>query len=268
MPDAIRRTEVVGLPISMTTYEQTIEMLHHPPVDRALTVAVCNVHSVMSARRDSALRDAIADADVATPDGQPVVWAVRALSRTPQPRVYGPELMRRAAGHGGLRHYLYGSTDNTLRLLADRLRVEHPGIEIAGVHAPPFRPMSDAELDEDAARIRASGANVVWVGLGMPKQELWMRQMRERLPATSIVGVGAAFDMIAGKVRQAPALIQRMGLEWLFRLVQEPRRLWRRYAWNNPAYVVLATRQIVTTRLSRSRRPDRIAGELTQPPNL
>lgn len=252
MTESPARIEVVGVPLSMTSYDDTIRRMAEPPTDRALTVAVCNVHSVMSARRNEAIFEAIAGADLATPDGQPLVWAIRSLGHPSQERVYGPELMRRALIDTALRHYLYGATDETLGLLEIAVNRLNSGVRLAGRHAPPFAQLSDAELDADAARIRESGADIVWVGLGMPKQELWMHRMRDRLPGMSVVGVGAAFDILAGRVRQAPPVIQRLGLEWLFRLVQEPRRLWRRYVYNNPAYLASVFRQIANHRLRQA----------------
>jgi N-acetylglucosaminyldiphosphoundecaprenol N-acetyl-beta-D-mannosaminyltransferase len=151
----------------------------------------------------------------------------------------------------GWRHYLYGSTPETLDTLKARIAEFAPDAEIVGSYSPPFRPATPEEDAADAARILAAGANVVWVGLGMPKQELWMYRIADQLPGTVVLGVGAAFDFLAGITKQAPPWMQRAGLEWLFRLSQEPRRLWRRYIWNNPAFALLAARQILATRLRR-----------------
>jgi N-acetylglucosaminyldiphosphoundecaprenol N-acetyl-beta-D-mannosaminyltransferase len=251
------KAPVVGTPVSLTSYDEVIAALAEPPGDRAATVAVCNVHSVMSARTDERLAKAIAGADIATPDGVPIVWALQwTTDRSDQERVYGPELMRRAllSSDGGLRHYLYGSTPETLDLLQRRIGELAPGADVVGADSPPFRPLTDDEEEAALERIRTSGANVVWIGLGMPKQELWMDSVAPRLPGVTLVGVGAAFDFIAGTKAQAPPWMQKAGLEWLFRLVHEPRRLWRRYIWNNPAYLVLLARQVVTSRLTSRRR--------------
>ena len=251
------KAPVVGTPVSVTSYDEMLDVLQHVrPPDRALTVAVCTVHSVMSARRDDALAVALREADVATPDGMPLVWALRATGVPGQTRVYGPDLMAHAFAASGDRswtHYLYGASAETLRRLEANLAQRYPQAKVAGSHAPPFRPLSEAELQTDLDAIAASGADIVWVGLGMPKQERWMHEVRDRLPGTALVGVGAAFDFHAGTVAQAPAWMQRAGLEWLFRLIQEPRRLWRRYVWNNPAYLVLLSAQVVRHRLSRPR---------------
>ena len=251
LPD---KTPVVGTPISMTSYDEVLQTLTSRRPDRALTVAVCNVHSVMSARKDPALRRALDGADIATPDGVPLVWAIRWTADPAQERVYGPELMVRslaASGELGWRHYLYGSTPETLAALEAAIAELAPHAAVVGSESPPFRQLTDTEEREVLERIRASGAEVVWVGLGMPKQELWMSRVAPQLPGVALLGVGAAFDFLAGTKRQAPAWVQRAGLEWLFRLVQEPRRLWRRYLWNNPAYLVLLARQVLTGRLRR-----------------
>lgn len=246
------KAPVVGIPISVTSYDDVIATLTNRPADKATVVAVCNVHSVMSARRNPALREAIGAAEIATPDGVPIVWGLRATVRKEQQRVYGPDLMRKAfVDDVGWKHYLYGSTPETLGQLQAKLEEIAPAAEIVGSFSPPFRDMTPAESDEAMEAIRTSGADVVWVGLGMPKQELWMHEIRPELPGVALLGVGAAFDFLAGTKKQAPAWMQKAGLEWLFRLIQEPRRLWRRYIWNNPAYAVLLTLQVLRHKLRR-----------------
>lgn len=246
------KAPVVGIPISMTSYDDVIESLSKRPASTATVVAVCNVHSVMSARRDPELRTAITQAEIATPDGVPIVWGLRALARKDQERVYGPDLMRKAfADNVGWKHYLFGSTPETLAQLQTELARIGPDVEVVGAFSPPFRDMTEQESAAAMADIRASGADVVWVGLGMPKQELWMHRIRPELPGIALVGVGAAFDFLAGTKKQAPAWMQKAGLEWLFRLIQEPRRLWRRYVWNNPAYAMLLLMQVVRHKVGR-----------------
>jgi N-acetylglucosaminyldiphosphoundecaprenol N-acetyl-beta-D-mannosaminyltransferase len=171
--------------------------------------------------------------------------------------VYGPDLMDLAcerAARTGLRFYLYGGRNpGALAQLARNLRLRHPGLRIVGGHAPPFRELTAEEEEMVASGIDAARPDVVWVGIGVPKQEKWMARMRGRLAAPVLVGVGAAFDFHAGLVPQAPARMQRLGLEWLFRLVQEPRRLWRRYLRYNPWFVAVVTAQIARERLLRRR---------------
>ncbi|MDJ0664658.1 MAG: WecB/TagA/CpsF family glycosyltransferase [Acidimicrobiia bacterium] len=248
------KAPVVGVPISTTSYDETLAAISSRPSDTATTVAVCNVHSVMSARRNSELREAINRAQIATPDGVPIVWGLRATARREQERVYGPELMRQAlvrTGELGWNHYLYGSTPETLDHLKSKIREIAPDAEVVGSYSPPFRDLTEAEKEQALRDIRDSEADVVWVGLGMPKQELWMQEVRSELPGVALIGVGAAFDFLAGTKKQAPEWMQRAGLEWLFRLIQEPRRLWRRYLWNNPAYLVLLGWQIIRTKVRR-----------------
>jgi N-acetylglucosaminyldiphosphoundecaprenol N-acetyl-beta-D-mannosaminyltransferase len=250
------KAPVVGIPISTTSYEEVMAAISARPQDKGVSVAVCNVHSVMSARRDTSLRRAIAGAEIATPDGVPLVWALRWTGHPEQHRVYGPELMRKALVHSadlGWKHYLYGSSEETLDRLQSAIGEFAPNAEIVGAVSPPFRDLTPAEQEDALARIRTSGADVVWVGLGMPKQELWMQDAKQSLPGIALLGVGAAFDFLAGTVKQAPAWMQRAGLEWLYRLIQEPRRLWRRYIWNNPAYLVLLGWQVLHSRI-RNRR--------------
>lgn len=248
------KAPVVGIPISVTSYDEVLDALSNRPRDRATIVAVCNVHSVMSARRNEDLAAAIEAAEIATPDGVPIVWALRALVRGDQERVYGPELMRRAmieSDRLGWAHYLYGSTPETLARLREAIEAVAPNANIVGSFSPPFRAMDETETEESLEAIRASGADVVWVGLGMPKQELWMDSIRAQLPGVALLGVGAAFDFLAGTKKQAPAWMQKAGLEWLFRLIQEPRRLWRRYIWNNPAYAFLLAMQVLKSKFNR-----------------
>ena len=246
------KTPVVGTPISMTSYDEVMAEIRTPPSDRAMTVAVCTVHSVMTARKNAELRSALHDADIATPDGVPLVWTIRMTARPNQERVYGPELMRQTlvATSRDIKHYLFGSTPETIEILQRQIARFAPSAVIVGTESPPFRPLSQDEEEEALDRIRASGATVVWVGLGMPKQELWMHRVGPRLPGITLVGVGAAFDFLAETKAQAPQWMQRNGLEWLFRLSREPRRLWRRYIWNNPAFLMLMFRQVVGSKIA------------------
>jgi N-acetylglucosaminyldiphosphoundecaprenol N-acetyl-beta-D-mannosaminyltransferase len=205
----------------------------------------------MVAEEDDETRNAVEGA-LAVPDGQPLVWAMRALGHPQASRVYGPDLMLAvfdAARRRHRRHFLYGSTPETLAKLEANLGARFPGTEIVGSYSPPFRPLEPAEEAEIARRINASGADIVWVGLSTPRQERWMAAMRPRLDAPVLIGVGAAFDFHAGLKRQAPRAIQRSGLEWAFRLATEPTRLWRRYASIVPAFLVLAGAQALGRRI-------------------
>jgi N-acetylglucosaminyldiphosphoundecaprenol N-acetyl-beta-D-mannosaminyltransferase len=239
---------LLGIPLALTDYEQTLAWIDAAVESQTRGyICVAAVHTVMASRDDPELRAAVERASFTVPDGQPLVWALNALGHRLPNRVYGPELMDRAcarAARSGLRFYLYGGRNpGALAELARRLRLRHPGLKIVGGHCPPFRPLTAAEDDAVTDEINRSGADVVWVGIGVPKQEKWMARMRHRIDAPVLVGVGAAFDFHAGLVPQAPDALQRLGLEWAFRLVQEPRRLWRRYLRYNPRFVTGFIRQ-------------------------
>jgi len=239
---------VLGIPLATSDYDEVIDWMEAMIAAGArgyVTAAAVNL--VMSAREDPETLAAVLGATLAVPDGQPLVWALRALGHTRATRVYGPDLMARfceRAARAGTPMYLYGGrTPEALEMLEGRLRERFPGIRIVGGFSPPFRALSSEEQERVIAAIDSSGAAVVWVGTGQPKQEKWMLQMRGRLAAPLLVGVGAAFDFHAGLVSQAPRWMQRSGLEWAYRLSREPRRLWRRYARYNPRFVACFLRQ-------------------------
>jgi len=248
------KKNVLGVGISAVSYGDVVEACSRwigerraalragAPLPPARYLCVTSVHGVITAWKNPDLRSVLNRADGATPDGMPVVWALRSFGVRDQGRVYGPALMlklcERAAANG-YRVFLYGATGETLAVLAARLRRRFPGLNICGVYAPPFRPLTP---EEDAACTRktlASRADLVFVGISTPKQERWMADHAARLPGVVMVGVGAAFDFHAGRVRQAPAWMQQRGLEWFFRLCMEPRRLWRRYLLETPLFLPL-----------------------------
>ncbi|MEA2340697.1 MAG: N-acetylglucosaminyldiphosphoundecaprenol N-acetyl-beta-D-mannosaminyltransferase, partial [Solirubrobacteraceae bacterium] len=234
--------EVLGVPLALTDYERTMDWMD-ATIDAGGKGYVCvaAVHTVMACREDPELRAAVMASDLTVPDGQPLVWAMNALGHAVSSRVYGPDLMARyceRATRTGTRMFLYGGRNQgALVQLALNLRQEHPGLQIVGGYAPPFRALTPHEEHAVVDEINRSGADVVWVGIGVPKQEKWMAAMRERLEASVLVGVGAAFDFHAGLVAQAPPWIQALGMEWAYRLSREPRRLWRRYLRYNPRFV-------------------------------
>jgi N-acetylglucosaminyldiphosphoundecaprenol N-acetyl-beta-D-mannosaminyltransferase len=239
---------VLGVPLAISDYEEVIDWMDAMIAAGArgyVTAAAVNL--VMSAREDPETLAAVLGATLAVPDGQPLVWALRSLGNARATRIYGPDLMAgfcARAASSGTPMYLYGGrTPAALELLQERLLERFPGVRIVGGYSPPFRELSAAEQDSVIAAIDASGAQIVWVGIGQPKQEKWMLQMRPRLQAPLLVGVGAAFDFHAGLVSQAPSWMQRSGLEWAYRLSREPRRLWRRYARYNPLFVAGFLRQ-------------------------
>jgi N-acetylglucosaminyldiphosphoundecaprenol N-acetyl-beta-D-mannosaminyltransferase len=223
-----------------TTYAETTAAV----VDMALSnaggmVCVANVHMLMEAFDDSGFRGLVNSADRVTPDGVPLVAALRRAGLTHAQRVYGPTLTPAVCARAeqlGLSVGFYGGTDDVIEALGSELSSRYPKLDIAYSHAPPFRALSEAEDAEVVAAIRASGVKILFVGLGCPKQERWMAEHRESL-ACVMLGVGAAFDFLAGRKRQAPAWMQGLSLEWLFRLATEPRRLWRRYLIGNTRFL-------------------------------
>jgi N-acetylglucosaminyldiphosphoundecaprenol N-acetyl-beta-D-mannosaminyltransferase len=203
-------------------------------------VCVTGVHGVMESQRDPELLRIHNESGLTTPDGMPMVWAGYQAGASWMSRVYGPDLMLAVlarAAERGWTSYLYGGNDGVPELLADRLTERFPGLKIVGMHSPPFRPLTPEEEAAVVEEINTSGAELVWVGLSTPKQERWMATHRALLDASALFGVGAAFDFHAGLVPQAPVWVQQRGLEWLYRLTKEPKRLWRRYFRNNPAYL-------------------------------
>lgn len=246
-------TEVLGVPLALTDYERTMDWMDATIQERRKGyICVAATHTVVATQDDPELRAAVHGASLVVPDGQPVVWAMNALGHDLPSRVYGPDLMAKYCERSaatGVRMFLYGGRNQgALVQLALNLRRQYPGLQIVGGYSPPFRPLSDEELDGVVAEINAAKPDVVWVGIGVPKQEKWMATLRDRLDAPVLVGVGAAFDFHAGLVPQAPAWMQSAGLEWLYRLLQEPGRLWRRYLTYNPRFVVGFARQYVRHR--------------------
>jgi N-acetylglucosaminyldiphosphoundecaprenol N-acetyl-beta-D-mannosaminyltransferase len=248
IPEPPPRAEVLGIPLAISDYGEVLDWMEAMiAADGRGYVTAAAVNLVMSAREEPPTLAATLGATLAVPDGMPLVWALRLLGHSGATRVYGPDLMAAfcaRAARTGTPIYLYGGrTPEALELLTRRLRERFPGLQIAGGYSPPFRELTPAEQAHVIAAIDGSGAQVVWVGTGQPKQERWMHQMRPRLRAPLLVGVGAAFDFHAGLVPQAPPWMQRNGLEWAYRLAREPRRLWRRYARYNPRFVVGFARQ-------------------------
>jgi N-acetylglucosaminyldiphosphoundecaprenol N-acetyl-beta-D-mannosaminyltransferase len=245
--------DVLGVPLALTDYDEMLDWIDAMVAERNRGyLCACNVHTVMASREDPELREALVRASINVPDGQPLVWAINALGHTLPGRVYGPELMSRASARAaelGHRFYLYGGRNQgALVQLALNLRHRHPGVKIVGGYSPPHRRLTEEEQGAVIDEINHSRPDVVWAGIGVPKQEKWMADVRPRLEAPVLVGVGAAFDFHAGLVPQAPNWIQESGLEWAYRLSQEPRRLWRRYLRYNPMFVGAFARQLAERR--------------------
>jgi N-acetylglucosaminyldiphosphoundecaprenol N-acetyl-beta-D-mannosaminyltransferase len=245
--------EILGTPVAMTDYRGAIEAMDGM-VKRRERGYVCAVavHALTVGYDDPEMAVALRSATLVLPDGMPVVWAANLLGAKLDDRVYGPELMLRyndRCAERGHRVWLYGGRDQgSLVQLALNLRKRHPGINIVGGYSPPFRAMTAHEEDVLVEQINEARPDVLWVGIGVPKQEKWMARMRERLDVPVICAVGAAFDFHAGRISQAPSWMQERGLEWIYRIAQEPRRLLPRYLYFNPRFVLAFARQYLSGR--------------------
>jgi exopolysaccharide biosynthesis WecB/TagA/CpsF family protein len=239
-PGPVPRLNVLGVGIAATDLAAAAELVVAAAVERrAFAASALAVHAVMEAQSDPAYRARLNHLDLAAPDGQPVRWALNVLHGARlTDRVYGPFLMRRVCARAaelGLPVYFFGTTAPTLRRLTENLAAAYPDLRVAGTRPSRFRRATAAEAEADAAAIAASGARIVFCGLGCPRQEAWVHALRP-LVAAPLVGVGAAFALWAGDRAMAPAWMQARGLEWLFRLLQEPDRLARRYVIQGPGY--------------------------------
>jgi N-acetylglucosaminyldiphosphoundecaprenol N-acetyl-beta-D-mannosaminyltransferase len=239
---ALQSRYILGTRIDGTSYEDACDRIQTWATNKnSCYVIAANVHVVMTGYWNHQFQKVVNNAALVTSDGMPLVWALRLLGIKEQSRVYGPDLMLAwcdRAARLGIRIYFYGGTEATLKKLSSNLKQKFPGLAIAGYHSPPFCAPTLEEEIADIERIHASGASVVFVGLGCPKQEEWMARWQGSLQAV-MIGVGAAFRFHSGEVSQAPRWMMSWGLEWLYRLGTEPGRLWKRYLINNPAFVVL-----------------------------
>lgn len=259
-PAQLVKHDLFGVKVTPTTYAEAVDWCIRRAKDRiGACVDLMAVHSLVTAAQDGDYRHRINTFEIVAPDGQPVRWALNYFYRTGlKDRVYGPEFTLRicqAAAKEGVSLYLYGGTDDVLKKFADNLTAKYPGLKIAGMEAPPFRPLTQ---EEDAAvikRVNDSGAGLMLVGIGCPKQENFAFAHRNSIYAVQLC-VGAAFDFHAGVKKTAPAWMQKRGLEWLFRLVSEPGRLWKRYFFTNSVYLFLFARKaIVDGRGAQGERP-------------
>lgn len=242
----IPRVDVLGVGISAIDMTAAVEeiaaWIEH---GERHYVCVTGVHGVMESQRDPELKRIHNESGLTTPDGMPMVWAGHRAGAVGMSRVYGPDLMlvlAEQAAAVGWTSFFYGGKDGVPDQLVAKLQARFPGFQSVGTYSPPFRPLTPEEDEAIVARINAAKPDLVWVGLSTPKQERWMSAHVGRLEVPALLGVGAAFDIHAGTLPQAPRWMQQRGLEWLYRLVKEPRRLWRRYLSNNPRFVVAIAR--------------------------
>lgn len=250
------RVSVISVPVDILDWETAIgTVAAWGRAGESRYVCFSNVHSAVTAAFDSGFHQIIAGSDLCTSDGAPVTWMLRQLGATRQERLNGPDLMWRYFAYEAPKRgkvYFYGSTPETLNLLRERVESEFPGLQVVGTYAPPFRSITAAEDEDDVARINSSGAHVVFVGLGCPKQEAWMAAHRGRIHAV-MMGVGAAFEFHAGVQPRAPQWLRDHGLEWAHRLLHDPQRLWRRYLFTNLPFLFMAGAQWISSRLTGAR---------------
>jgi N-acetylglucosaminyldiphosphoundecaprenol N-acetyl-beta-D-mannosaminyltransferase len=250
--------EILGVRVDATNYERaTAQIIDFASSGQSRYVSLCTVNQIMQARDSAPLADAMRQADLVTSDGMPLVWLLHWLGVSNASRVYGPDLMPlvlHAAARDGLPVAFYGGSEEVLDLLVRLVRTRFSELQIAFAEAPPFRTPTAKEDERSVRNVNASGARILFVGIGSPKQELWMHAHRDRLNCV-MIGVGAAFDFLTGSKPQAPRWMQRSGLEWLFRLWSEPARLWRRYLLQNPRFIALAALQMLRHRPNEHSRP-------------
>lgn len=247
MSHIVPRVNILGVGVHAITMVDAVEMLESAARDaRKGYVCVTGVHGIMEAQSDEALRAILNGATLNTPDGMPTVWIGRLSGYRSMRRVYGPDLMLEICGRSvknGFRHFFYGGNPGVVEELKAAMERRFPGIQVSGTYTPPFRPLNLDEEAELKKQVEVAKPHFFWVGLSTPKQERFMASYLDRLSVPVMIGVGAAFDIHAGRVGDAPPLIKAVGLQWLHRLVQEPRRLWKRYLYNNPRFIFRVTGQ-------------------------
>ncbi len=246
---------VLGLPVGIATMHQVIRTVNHwlSHPTRSRLVTFTNVHMTVEANRNPAFGGILEQMDLNCPDGFPVYWLLRQKHGERVEKVSGPDFMQSFCEQSASlnhRHYFYGGAPGIAQLTAETLAARYPGLQATGYYCPPFRPLSAGETEDVARQIENSGANIVWVCLGCPKQEQWISDMRDRLPGKVFLAVGQAFDVVAGRTQRAPEFLSRHGGEWMYRLVQEPRRLWKRYLVTNSLFVALLAKEQLSQRFT------------------
>jgi len=239
----MKRIDICDVPVSSVNINRACDIIDDWITSRKkVYVCVAPVSTIVECQSDSNYKNVLNKAEMITPDGMPLVWVAKFLGDKEIGRTYGPDLMRALCEGGqnqGYKHYFYGGTENTCSLLENVLKKEFSNINIVGHYAPPFKPLHTQEDEEIIDKINQLSPDILWVGLGSPKQDFWMYEHREKLNVPVIIGVGAAFDFLAGTKRQAPVWMRKAGLEWFFRLCCEPKRLWKRYLVGNVKFMYL-----------------------------
>jgi len=259
-PRICERVNILGVGLSVINRRSAVRLFFQALEQKQFGyITVTGVHGVMEAQQDESLRAVLNGSLLCTPDGMPMVWLGRLAGYRQIGRVYGPDFMLdvcEASPSRGLRHFFYGGAQGVASDLKEKLAVRFPGLNVVGVYEPPFRPLNAEEQAEFKRLVQETRPDVIWVGLSTPKQERFMAEYISKLGVpVMMVGVGAAFDFHTGRVKQAPDWMQAIGMEWFYRLCQEPRRLWRRYLTNNPRFVLLLFCQVLGLRKAKSLDP-------------
>lgn len=243
----IKRVNILGIGVSAINMTQTIALVRGWIENKErIYITVSPTHTIMDCHENPELRGIVNRSALVTPDGMAVVWLLRGKGHKKVSRVYGPDLVQAlcdVSQNTGWQHYFYGGQSGTCTQLVEELMKHYPALQVAGSFEPPYRAIEDSIEEKEIRQINESHADIVWIGLGSPKQEYWMSSNRERLKAPVLIGVGAAFDFLSGEKQQAPRWVQRSGFEWFYRLLQEPKRMWGRYK-KYPLFCWLVLRQI------------------------
>jgi N-acetylglucosaminyldiphosphoundecaprenol N-acetyl-beta-D-mannosaminyltransferase len=256
-PPRPNRLSILGVPLAIVDMNSAVDVISQW-IDGNHSRYICelDVHSLMQAQDDPAHNQALCRADMVLPDGMPLVWMSKLHGHKDIRRVCGPDLMLRVfecSAQKQWRHFFFGGAPGVADALAKKVEGMYPTLIVAGTASPPFRPMSAQEIDDNIERINAASPDIVWIGLGCPKQEIWMCENVEKLTRSIAIGVGAAFDFHSGRIDRAPGWMRSAGLEWLHRLISEPRRLWRRYLYLAPRFIILGTFELLRSKASLGR---------------
>jgi len=245
-----KRFNILGVKISALNLEDMINAVEDTiSADKKNYVCVCPVSTIMACQNSAEAFKSVNSAKVTVPDGMPIAWIGKAKGYKNLKRIPGTELMRAAcklSESKGYRNYFYGSTKKTLSNLEEKVMKKFPRLNIVGTHSPPFRDLSLKESDKIIDMINEAKPDILWVGLGSPKQDIWMHRNRKKLDAPLLIGVGAAFDFLAETKKRAPGFMQRLGLEWLYRFILEPGRLWKRYLVYNVVFVYFILKEYIS----------------------